>query len=419
MLKARHYVTSAALTLTKLVSALLVGKIFALNGTKEEFGVYNQLFSVMALLTALVSFGSQNAMAALLKRNGDDHRILKVSLVLVSLLCCLISLSFLLFNVPISNVLFPNIDDSSSLLYLLSFSLFLYAYSALFTGLASAYGDTKKILFANLSTPLIGGIVLFVTALNNIKHANYVYIFMPGLPALYFICHYRNNIIKAVNSKTERFLFKSHLKYSAMGVLGLVSVPLYQVHLRSVLGETNNWDLIGNWGVMTRFTDLLLIFINILFSVFLVPSIAQSTSNKLQGFLRSVFKLCIFSFSSLLLIYLFREWLVTLVFDGKFLPAVNESGFIYQLLGDFFKILAFSIAYYILIEGRLVFNVILQFTQLAIYIFLISSFGHHDLNGLGMANFLTYAAYTVIVILSFLLLIRTSVKKEASHDSSK
>ena len=103
----------------------------------------------------------------------------------------------------------------------------------------------------------------------------------------------------------------------------------------------------------------------------------------------------------LLIIYLLRHYIIIAVFSEEFIPV--EDLFLWQLLGDFVKVLSIVIAYqflakkmfwhYILTEA---FLIIILYTTSVYFINL-----YDDVKGAVVAHFVSYIMYYGIILLIF------------------
>ena len=103
----------------------------------------------------------------------------------------------------------------------------------------------------------------------------------------------------------------------------------------------------------------------------------------------------------LLIIYLLRHYIIIAVFSEEFIPV--EDLFLWQLLGDFVKVLSIVIAYqflakkmfwhYILTEA---FLIIILYTTSVYFINL-----YDDVKGAVVAHFVSYVMYYGIILLIF------------------
>ena len=101
----------------------------------------------------------------------------------------------------------------------------------------------------------------------------------------------------------------------------------------------------GHWEGMNRISTYYLMFVNSLLALYILPRFSEIT--KVKEFRKEVFNfyktlMPVFGLG-LLVIYLLRPFIVTIIFSKEFEPM--EDLFIWYLLGDFVKVLSIVIAY--------------------------------------------------------------------------
>ena len=142
--------------------------------------------------------------------------------------------------------------------------------------------------------------------------------------------------------------------------------------------------------------------VNALMALYILPRFSEIDSPKeFRKEVFSFYKTIIPIFAmGLLLIYLFKSIIVTLVFSSEFEPV--ENLFLWQLLGDFFKVMSVVIAYqflakkmfwhYIITEA---FLVIITYTT---SIYFINIFG---VEGAVIGHLVSYIMYYGVILLIF------------------
>ena len=143
-------------------------------------------------------------------------------------------------------------------------------------------------------------------------------------------------------------------------------------------------------------------FVNSLIALYLVPKLKTiDTKKAFRIEVVNFYKSLLPYFGGLLiLMYLLRKYVIQLIFTEEFLPA--EDLFLWQLLGDFIRVLGMVIAYQFLAKKMFSHFIILEiflFTTLYFSsIYLVDVFG---LKGAVMGHFFTYLMYFGIVLLLF------------------
>ena len=130
-----------------------------------------------------------------------------------------------------------------------------------------------------------------------------------------------------------------------MALTSAATVPVSQMLLRGYVISQISPVEAGWWEAMNRISNMYLMVITTSFSVYYLPRLSE-----LKGILalrREIFKtykvIVPILFVSFSIIYLLRFVIVRVLFTSEFLPM--ENLFLWQLIGDFFKICSWLLAF--------------------------------------------------------------------------
>jgi PST family polysaccharide transporter len=153
---------------------------------------------------------------------------------------------------------------------------------------------------------------------------------------------------------------------------------------------------------MNRISDYYLMFVSSILALYVLPKFSEINDKKeFRNEILYVYKTIIPIFAlGLLVIYLLRPFIVQLIFSKAFQPV--ENLFLYQLLGDFVKVLSIVISYQFISKKMFTHLIVVElFLVVMIYfssIFFIDFFG---VKGVVLAHFLSYLIYFGLVLLMF------------------
>jgi len=190
--------------------------------------------------------------------------------------------------------------------------------------------------------------------------------------------------------------------YSVMALTSAVALPVVMILIRNYIIKEIGLQETGYWEAMNRISDYYLMFVNSLIALYLVPKLAKiDTKKDFRKEVINFYKNLMPYFAGLLiLLYFTRKIVLTLVFSEEFLPASDL--FLWQILGDFIRVLAMVIAYQFLAKKMFTHFIILEiFLFVTLYfssVYLVDVFG---LEGAVMGHFFTHLLHFGIVILIF------------------
>lgn len=198
--------------------------------------------------------------------------------------------------------------------------------------------------------------------------------------------------------------------YSLMAITSVLCIPVAQIVLRNLLISQLGINSAGYWQGMMRISDGYLLLITTSLSTYYLPKLASLKDEvDLRKEIFHGYKIILpFVFISCLIIYLLRFYITSILFSNDF-KAMNEL-FLFQLIGDFFKIAAWLLAFLMMAKSMtktyIITEVVFTFTYIFFSYISISIF---NLKGISIAFAINYFIYFVVMVIIFRkLLFRTS-----------
>ncbi|HNQ27476.1 MAG TPA: O-antigen translocase, partial [Aquaticitalea sp.] len=158
----------------------------------------------------------------------------------------------------------------------------------------------------------------------------------------------------------------------------------------------------GYWEAMNRISDYCLMFIMSLMNLYFLPRFSE-IENK-REFRKEVFNfyksILPYFAAGLLLVYLLRSLIVRLVFSEAFAPATEL--FMWQLLGDFVKVLSVVIAFQFIAKRMFWHFVIIEvFLVCMMYLTSVYLIDIYGVKGAVIGHFVSYVLFYGLVLLIF------------------
>ncbi|KOY62598.1 lipopolysaccharide biosynthesis protein [Photorhabdus heterorhabditis] len=206
------------------------------------------------------------------------------------------------------------------------------------------------------------------------------------------------NFIKPFN----RPIAKKLMGYSAMAITSAIMVPVSHLIIRNYLGTTLGWDQAGYWQGIWYISTMYLMVVTTALSTYYLPRLSEITNNKelkkeiTQGYrlIIPIVTICA------LLIYLFRDIIITILFTQNFTPM--RDLFLWQVIGDVFKIASWLLAYLMLAKAMVKSFIITEIIFGISFILLSYSFvNNYGLIGMGYAYCLNYVLYLITMLIFF------------------
>ena len=187
-------------------------------------------------------------------------------------------------------------------------------------------------------------------------------------------------------------------KYTAMSLTSVACVPLSQILVRNHIGQSFGWEAAGYWEALTRLSGAYLMLITTTLSVYYLPRFSElKSSAELHAEIKSGYKIILpLTAIGALIIYVFRDLVVKLLFTPAFLPMTDL--FAWQMVGDTLKIGSWVLAYLMLGKAMFKLFMVTELVFAATFVLLTWLFTKtFGLQGVTMAYALNYAIYWVVM----------------------
>ena len=401
---------NSATIVTKIIAGILTSKAIAifigvegmaLIGNLRNFLSAVQSFAILGFYNGLVKYIAEfkNDVLQLSKTLSTAYYLGFFSTILMSFFCY--------YNADSINVfLFSSNYNYAYVIKVLALALPFYSLNLFCFSIMNGFSKYRMLLVINIIGQILGlSITLLLIYQNNIDGALVSAVITPSLILLMTLVAIFNqkslvSSVKITNVSLD--ILKKFNPFAIMALVSAIALPLISIVIRNYIIDTVGIKQAGYWEAMNRISDYYLMFITSIMTLYILPRFNEIDNKKefrkeVFNFYKSVIP--IFG-AGLILIYILRQYVVTLVFSDAFQPV--EDLFFWQLLGDFIKVLSVVIAYqfiakkmfwhFIIIEIFLV--VIMYFSS----VYLIDSFG---VRGAVMGHFVSYLMHYGIILLIF------------------
>jgi PST family polysaccharide transporter len=189
------------------------------------------------------------------------------------------------------------------------------------------------------------------------------------------------------------------LAFALMNVVSGFLIPAVQLVVRDKIIKDFSLEQAGYWQAVTKISDYYLAFITTVLSVYYLPRLSEiSEKSELRKELKKGYKIILPAVAIMAFaIWLGKYIIIQVLFTPKFIPMIPL--FKYQLLGDFFKIGSWLVAYIMvakaLTKAYIFTEVFFSITYVVLSFIMIDKYG---LIGATYAFCINYALYWLIII---------------------
>ncbi len=385
---------------SKIIAVFLGTSGMALMGSFRNFAL---------MLKSVATLGISNSIVKLFVENKEDKRELSVIYSTFFWIFLFISsalaLFVLLFASPISTFLFYTNKYTTPIRFfglLLPLMVINTFWLAIYNGLEKF----KRILLIQIiSNVLVFGLTALLIWKKNIFGGLLSVAFGEVLMVLVtfiFVSrqadYFKFDLQKLISKK----YFNTIKKFSVMALLTAIIAPLTLLFIRNMIVEKYAIQEAGIWDAVNRLSSFYMIFFSSGLSLYYMPKLASiHTESEFKTELKSYFKVFVPLFLVMLIvIYIGKGIILKLAFTPEFSKV--ESVLIWQLLGDFFRIMTLAFGFQILVKTMMKRYFLVEIVFNSMY-FLLSFYliKENATEGVLQAYFITNVLCFLLVIVLF------------------
>ncbi|MGK9155517.1 O-antigen translocase [Acinetobacter radioresistens] len=397
-------VLNGVAVLIKTATMFILNKILAIYVGPAGYAAIGQFQNLIQMVT---TFAGSAINTAVIKYTAEYHEekekrieIWRTSGTLILIFSMLSALLILIFKNKIAIYIFHSHEYTNVLVWFAIFLVF-FTFNTFFLAILNGVKEIKKMVIANIAGSIFS---LIITSFLAVYYQLYgALIALTVYQSLSFLVTVLlcfklewfslNNFFGKVNKNITK-------KLAAFALMALVSVffgNFAQILLRNMVIEQFDLVYAGYWDAMARLSNGYLLFASTILGVYYLPKLSELKKYeevKREVVLGYKFILPIAAISSML-IYLFKEIIVNLLFTHEFLPMLELLK--WQLIGDVTKIASWIVSYMMLSKAMtslfVITEVIFALSILPITYFFVSYFGFE---GVAIAFFVNCLLYWVV-----------------------
>jgi len=389
--------------LSRIFSAWIINKLIAIYIGPQGTGITEQFKNFLQGVQAVSALGIQEGVTKFTAEYQTDkkqlNQFINSSIKSILIFSFIIGLSVVLLASEINHFLFPA-KDFTRLIIWTGILLPFIALNLIFLSILKGFQAYKQIVFINSTTHIVSAMLaIWLIIEYTIYGALYLVLFTQIIT--FFISSYIL-FYKVFNFKeSHRLKLLKYIKllspYILMALITALIVPFFSILIRNHIFhffEKDGTVQAGFWDATKKISNLYLSLITPVFTMYYYPQMAKIKSSfelkrEIQKFIKQI--LPVFTLG-ILFIYFFRSFLINLFFSPEYQPM--ESLFIWQLLGDYLKILSFLIAYLMLAKAHYKLYIFSEIGFWVLYYLLtLVLMKQFALKGVVMAYFISYVFY--------------------------
>lgn len=396
-------------TLVKMLTGFVSVKVVASIIGPAGVALVGQLNNFATIAMSLSSGGINNGITKYISEFKNDEGKVRTYLstaLRITVICSLcVGVAMIVLNRLLSRLILQT-EEYWYVFLIFGFTILLYALNLMLLSIVNGFKEFKKYVKINIANSVVG---LCFTL---------VFVLTLGLPgALVSAVTYQSVMLfitmwmvrksswaawSNFKERLNRLASKQYFKYTLMTLTTAATLPISQLLLRSyVISEISPIEA-GWWEAMNRLSNMYLMVITTSFTVYYMPRLSElSDKYELRREIFKAYKLIVpILIVGFALIYLFRHLIIRILFSPEFLPM--ENLFIWQLIGDFFKICSWLLAFIMVAKAMSKAYIATEIIFALLYI----AFGFvfirmNGVVGITQAYLLNFVMYMICMIILF------------------
>tara|TARA_R110002049_G_scaffold116110_1_gene268469 strand:- start:32342 stop:33646 length:1305 start_codon:yes stop_codon:yes gene_type:complete len=399
-----------AAVFTRMIAGLLTSKAIALFIGAEGLALIGNLRNFTKAFQTIAILGFYDGFVKHIAEFKED--VVKLgkavsTIFYVGFIATILVSVFCYFKAELINdIIFPTYNNYAYVIRIFAIVLPFYSLNMFSFAIMNGFSKYKILIIINIIGQILGvSITLLLIYQNKIDGALISVVIAESLMFLITLVGIinRRSLVPLIKASQISFDYLKNMRtHSIMALFSAVLLPFVALTIRSYIIDEIGYKEAGFWEAMTRISHYYLMLVSALIALYILPRLTEIESvrefrKEVFGFYRTVIP--IFGFG-LLLIYLLRSFIVPFVFSNEFEPV--EDLFLWQLLGDFIKVLSIVIAYQFLAK-KMFWHYIITETFLVVILYITSVFfiDLFGVEGAVIGHFVSYLMYYAVILLIF------------------
>lgn len=397
-------VLNGVAVLIKTATMFILNKILAVYVGPAGYAAIGQFQNFIQMIT---TFAGSAVNTAVVKYTAEYHEektkqieVWRTSGTLILIFSTVSALLILIFKNQIGIYIFHSNEYSKVLVWFAVFLVF-FTFNSFFLAILNGIKEVNKMVIANIAgsifSLIITSLLAFYYQLYGALIALSIYQSLAFLVTMYLCSKLEWFNLKSFFGKVDKNIAK---KLAAFALMALVSVffgNIAQILLRNMVIEQFGLVYAGYWDAMTRLSNSYLLFASTILGVYYLPRLSELKKyEEVKKEVLSSYQVILpVAIISSILIFLFKEIVVKLLFTNEFLPMLELLK--WQLVGDVTKIASWVISFMMLSKAMTGLFIITE-TVFALSILPITylSILYFGFEGIAIAFFINCLMYWIV-----------------------
>jgi PST family polysaccharide transporter len=407
LLKASAY--SGIITFVRTLTGFISNKFVAIYLGPAGVALVGQFINFAAIIATFSNGAISNGVIKYAAEYKDDEikssRLYSTSF-LISLSCSVLAALLLIFNADYASSQILKSSKYSWSIIALGIGTILYSLNTLLLSILNGRGQLKEYTIVNVEGTIVS-LLFTIIMVYNYGLTGALLSLALSQSIVFFITLF--HIVRSpwfnwrfFRQRVDLQIFKNLSKFTVMSATSVLSISVGQMLIRTNIINSFDLQSAGIWQGMLRIGEShLLIVVTALSTAYLPRLSSAKDDHSLRQEIFSAYKIAVpFIVVSSIVIYFLKSFIINLLFSKDF--SSMEALFPFQLLGNFFKVLAWILSF--LMQARAMARAYI-ITEIAFSILLVGLshifLSTHGVTGVMFAFFLNNLIYFITMVILF------------------
>ena len=395
--------------LTRIISGILTSKAIAVFIGAEGLALIGNLRNFFASTQSLATLGVYNGVVKYISKFKNDSlelsKTISTTFYLGYFMTCFLAFVLYLNAESVNLFIFPSYNYTY-VIKILALALPFYSLNMFCFSILNGFSKYKIMLLINILGQILGLLVTLILIWQNTLDGALISVVVS--PSLIFlitlvaIVNQRSLFSVIIARNIDYKILKKLVPYAIMAIVTAIALPIVFIVIRNYIGATIGLKEAGYWEAMSRVSTYYLMFINSLLALYILPKFAKIHDiDEFVKEVKEVYKVIVpIMVAGMIIIYLAKTLIIKGVFSDEFLP--TEGLFLWQLIGDFIKVLCVILTYQFLARKMFWHFIIIEvFFLIQMYLLSILCIDKFGIEGVTIAHCISYAVQFCILLLIF------------------
>jgi O-antigen/teichoic acid export membrane protein len=395
--------------MVSFITGLVISKIISVFLGTAGMAILGSFRNFTSLLKSTATLGINNSVVKLMVENKNDKKELSqlysTFFWFFLLISFCLSLFTIIFSNSISEFLFLTNSFSNPIRFF-ALTLPLVVITTLWISVFNSFEKFKQIISIQILSNLL---VFAVTALliwkNNMTGglvSMAVGEILMILTTLYFFKKEKNHFDFELLFVIKNKYFKSIGKFLVMALVSAIMVPITLLFIRYEITQQYNIEAAGIWDATNRLSNFYMLFFSSGLTLYYMPKLAKlkterAFNHELSFYFKTIVPLFLLTIIG---VYFCKALIIEIAFTKEFYT-INTI-LIWQLAGDFFKIMTLAFGFQILVKTMILRYFIIEIIFNVCYYFMASYLmKSHHVEGVLQAYFYANLITFLVIIIMF------------------